>query len=563
MDEEGIGGGVDFMNAIGEAIKSSRGLVAVIDEKFCGSTYCNNELAMAQGNGLQLFPILFRDIRFDALPAGLQYMLASINVIPFPHATSDESSMLKMHEHMLEIFAKTEVTGSIRHGGAVVTADDATDASSGAPKDEGVATGAPGAVPEATDSTSSQLSMVPLTVPELPDVVSARLDVVAEMRVHLLGFMASGTVSLSSVKGKSKVAAHGQGGVGKTTMAAMLVNDPLVRQAFDRIGWVSVGQTPNIMEVQRSLFAQLTGAPMPSKDSASVETQLEDLQTACKGKRLLVVLDDVWDRIHERQLNCVDSYTASKQLVTTRIRGLMQGCDEVSLNLMAPDEATDLLLRAGHVTDADEASTAAARQIAELCGFLPLYLMICGGVILSYDGEQQWQEELIEMLQSDRVGLIDDASSNGTVACLVDSSVKMLKDDVTAAVFAAFAVCPEDVLITLPVAQIICSSDEDVLTSGKLTAWRALALADPNDRVGGGAGALQLPDSQSCAHLEQAIAQALNTIKGNGRLEIALLTNRIALVLADNAIKAGGAGAVARPCDLCIAQEHREMCVMP
>ena len=37
----------------------------------------------------------------------------------------------------------------------------------------------------------------------------------------------SGKISLSSVKkqGKSKVSSHGQGGAGKTTMAAMLVNN--------------------------------------------------------------------------------------------------------------------------------------------------------------------------------------------------------------------------------------------------------------------------------------------------------------------------------------------------
>ena len=89
MDEQGISAGVDFMSAIGSAIKASRGLVAVIDEKFCGSTYCNNELAMAQGCGLQLFPIFFRGMEFDALPDGLHYMLASINVIPFPAEASD------------------------------------------------------------------------------------------------------------------------------------------------------------------------------------------------------------------------------------------------------------------------------------------------------------------------------------------------------------------------------------------------------------------------------------------------------------------------------------------
>ena len=45
MDEEGIAGAADFMSAIGDAIKSSQGLIAIIDEKFCRSTYCNNEMA--------------------------------------------------------------------------------------------------------------------------------------------------------------------------------------------------------------------------------------------------------------------------------------------------------------------------------------------------------------------------------------------------------------------------------------------------------------------------------------------------------------------------------------
>ena len=60
--------------------------------------------------------------------------------------------------------------------------------------------------------------------------------------------------------------------------------------------------------------------------------------------------------------------------------GLLKGCAEVSLNLLSPGEAVELLLRAGEVDDADEAASAAAAEIAALCGFLPLYLGICGTV---------------------------------------------------------------------------------------------------------------------------------------------------------------------------------------
>ena len=123
MDEQGIAGGVDFMSAIGDAIVASQGVVAIIDEKFCGSTYCNNELAMAQGNNLQLFPILFRGMSFDALPNGLKYMLASINVIPFPDAASDEENLTKLHDTMRTIFdATTPLAGPRRHGDSATAA---------------------------------------------------------------------------------------------------------------------------------------------------------------------------------------------------------------------------------------------------------------------------------------------------------------------------------------------------------------------------------------------------------------------------------------------------------
>jgi anion-transporting ArsA/GET3 family ATPase len=129
----------------------------------------------------------------------------------------------------------------------------------------------------------------------------------------------AGTVALSSEK-KTKVSAHGQGGVGKTTMAVAVVRDFAVRSAFERIGWVSVGQTPAVMELQRVLYHQLTTEALPLKDGANAAMQLEDLRAACIGQRWLVVLDDVWETEHEQMMSCVDAASASKLLVTTRIR---------------------------------------------------------------------------------------------------------------------------------------------------------------------------------------------------------------------------------------------------
>jgi hypothetical protein len=163
---------------------------------------------------------------------------------------------------------------------------------------------------------------IPPTVPDEPEFMAQRPEMLAELRGLLLDGSAvgsAGTVALSSVK-RSKVSTHGQGGVGKTTMASAVVRDPAVRARFERIGWVSVGQAPAVIELQRALFNQLTGTLMPIEDGATEESQLAHLQAACLGKRWLVVLDDVWSKVHERRLSCVDSASASKLFVTTRIR---------------------------------------------------------------------------------------------------------------------------------------------------------------------------------------------------------------------------------------------------
>ena len=209
---------------------------------------------------------------------------------------------------------------------------------------------------------------------------------------NVLGFF-----SLSSVKAKSKLSSHGQGGAGKTTLAAMLVRNELVRRAFTRIGWVSVGQTPDIAEMQRILYAQLTGGDMEAKPGVSLEKQLQTLKESCAGKRCLLVLDDVWDISHEKLLNCIDDSTTSKLVVTTRIRGLLKGCDEMSLELLSKEESIDLLLRTGGVDD-DDAARSAAAKVADLCGHLPLFLGYCGGVISDYDGDCRWQTRLVELL---------------------------------------------------------------------------------------------------------------------------------------------------------------------
>jgi hypothetical protein len=265
---------------------------------------------------------LLRQNGVEPLDAAFKLSTAVPNMISLPFDSSASSNAI--HASLLDIVTAMNTAKPMAQ--ATGREEWAKRRSAGATKpDTGPAVvhehggSSSGAAPAAPAAISGP-ALVPTTVPELPDVMAERPEMLAEMRYFLLGAEGSaGTVALSSEK-KSKVSAHGQGGVGKTTMAAAVVRDMTVRSAFERIGWVSVGQTPAVMELQRVLHQQLTAEPLPVKDGANAASQLQDLQVACIGQRWLIVLDDVWETEHEQMMSCVDADSASKLLVTTRIR---------------------------------------------------------------------------------------------------------------------------------------------------------------------------------------------------------------------------------------------------
>ena len=97
------------------------------------------------------------------------------------------------------------------------------------------------------------------------------------------------------------------GGLGKTTLAAALCRAKEVRQAFSRIGFVSAGASPEILELQRELHEQLLGTRLEDSPSATVHSQKELLQAASANKQWLVVLDDIWATETEKLLNFVST----------------------------------------------------------------------------------------------------------------------------------------------------------------------------------------------------------------------------------------------------------------
>jgi hypothetical protein len=139
---------------------------------------------------------------------------------------------------------------------------------------------------------NASLAEIPVTVPELPLGYLLRGADVSEIKKRLLSRGSSNTALASTTQSRGRVGAHGMGGVGKTTLAAAIVHDEEIRRAFEVVVWVSVGQEPNLSQLQESIHEQLVKAKLP--DNATTPALIAAaLRDASRDRKILLVLDDV------------------------------------------------------------------------------------------------------------------------------------------------------------------------------------------------------------------------------------------------------------------------------
>ena len=137
------------------------------------------------------------------------------------------------------------------------------------------------------------------------------------------------------------VGLHGFGGAGKTTLARLLCADAAVRQACrDGVLWVPVGKNPPDARAQISdLVVALTGSDDGCLTMSGARAQLQE---ALAGRRLLVVIDDVWDEARVRDL--VQASAGCARLITTRVTSTLPlGAQLLDVQGMQVTESRHLL----------------------------------------------------------------------------------------------------------------------------------------------------------------------------------------------------------------------------
>ena len=190
----------------------------------------------------------------------------------------------------------------------------------------------------------------------------------------------------------------GMGGLGKTTLAQLVYNDEKVTKHFELKMWVCVSDDFDVRRATKSVLDSATGKNFDLMDLDILQSKLRDI---LKGKRYLLVLDDVWtekksdwDRL---RLPLRAGATGSKIIVTTRsgrVSSVMGTMPPRHLEGLSDDDCWSLFKQIAFENgnaDAHPELVRIGKEILKKCRGLPLAVKTIGGLLYLETDEYEWE----------------------------------------------------------------------------------------------------------------------------------------------------------------------------
>ncbi|KAL4279652.1 hypothetical protein GQ457_03G003650 [Hibiscus cannabinus] len=198
--------------------------------------------------------------------------------------------------------------------------------------------------------------------------------------------------------GLSVYAICGMGGLGKTTIAQLVYNDQNVAKAFDRRIWVCVPDDD--FDVKRLTKAIVESIEGKSCDIQELDPLQRRLVEKLVGKRILIVLDDVWnvsrDKWDRLKQALQSGGRGSAVIVTTRLEKVAHMMATVpfrSLGCLSDDDSWSLFKQRVFGMGTNEGNVdlePIGRQIVQRCGGVPLAIKAMGSILRSKSQTSEW-----------------------------------------------------------------------------------------------------------------------------------------------------------------------------
>ncbi|KAG1338304.1 hypothetical protein COCNU_04G006100 [Cocos nucifera] len=228
------------------------------------------------------------------------------------------------------------------------------------------------------------------------------------------------TTSFTSRPSLSVLPIVGMGGLGKTTLAQLVYNDPRIKQCFPLRMWVCVSENFDEIKLTKETLESAASDHYSASEhysasghssacgysSATTNMNLlqEDLYGKLKGKRFLLVLDDIWnedpEKWHRYRHALIAGERGSKIIVTTQnenVGRMMGGLIPYHLGQLSDDDCWRLFKNYAFV-DGDSSLLPnleeMGKEIVKKLKGLPLAAKTLASLLYSKLDEKVWKNIL-------------------------------------------------------------------------------------------------------------------------------------------------------------------------
>ncbi|KAL7181055.1 hypothetical protein ACSBR1_040004 [Camellia fascicularis] len=193
----------------------------------------------------------------------------------------------------------------------------------------------------------------------------------------------------------------GMPGLGKTTLARKLYNDPYITHYFHIRAWTYASQLPTKTDMLLDILPSLNVRTDDDKDKNLTNEKLgEKLYKQLKGKRYLIVIDDLWDIgawVHLKMYFPNDN-NGSRVMFTSRLKEMAMhaspDCHPHCLRFLTEEESWELLRwKVFQNESCPPELIEIGKQIMKKCEGLPLAIVVIAGLLArTIKTQESWKQ---------------------------------------------------------------------------------------------------------------------------------------------------------------------------